>query len=307
MNILHLENGGPRSAPIFNQALLGRYEFEASRDYFQLGVLKKRKCGDIKTAIRNCDLILNGCPDYVDMLDGHWRKVIHYDFSDSPILTDFQTEIRSKAAKYFKRSRFDTDRVQRNDCYPLDYCALDEYYSEPVERDLDVGCFFSYGNPFLGQRRRNLLDCLRDWSPANSVIGSEDHGREARNAVAAKSEANPFIRYRDMLKRCKIVFTAYPEHWEGDSRTWEAFASGALVFKDEAWSKLPHYPIAGKHCEVFDAKCKDSIGLAVDKAVWYLRNEDIRRKVAAAGFDLVRRYHRPVNRLAYVLGHPALL
>ena len=45
-------------------------------------------------------------------------------------------------------------------------------------------------------------------------------------------------QYLDINRRAKILVTCNPSNWEGDFRTWEAMASGALVFVDEM-----HVPI----------------------------------------------------------------
>ena len=55
-------------------------------------------------------------------------------------------------------------------------------------------------------------------------------GTVSESGSAGRSGIHP--KYKQCLYDSKIVLHANPDSWEGDARTWEALASGALVFVD---------------------------------------------------------------------------
>jgi hypothetical protein len=122
-----------------------------------------------------------------------------------------------------------------------------------------------------------------------------------RRALFDPPEKNPFLEYLGMLKRARIVFTAYPDNWDGDSRTWEAFSSGALVFMDATSIPSPYPMTHGRHCFIFDARKPESIREAIDTAKYFLKNENERVAIALQGYKNACDHHRPVNRIEQVL------
>src|SRR5690606_5405636 len=134
------------------------------------------------------------------------------------------------------------------------HCALDEYYLKATEKKYDIGCFFDLNDPeHLGVRRHNLVKTLDSLNIENSLIGvSTGKKQAARMMVVDSRKNNPFYDFLKLQSQCKIIFTAQPSHCEGDNRTWEALASGGLVFLDNTFAPLENPLINEKHCIYYD-------------------------------------------------------
>lgn len=236
-----------------------------------------------------------------------WRKVVYYDKQDSPRLNEHRLR---QCCAYLKRSwPIDFERRSRplpnHPVLPMDYGVLHEYIlaSEPPSRDIDVTCAFRE-DPDIGWRRYGLVHALSlaRHRFGKTVIGSfTTQKRHGRRAIYQPSQNNPFLRYLHTLNRSRIVFTASPDNHGGDSRTWEALASGALVFKDD--SGIPSaYPLEhGKHCILYDSASEASIQEAIETADHFLRHESERAEIAKRGFEYARRHHAPAARIDAIL------
>jgi spore maturation protein CgeB len=95
------------------------------------------------------------------------------------------------------------------------------------------------------------------------------------------------------------VVTANPSDWEGDQRTWEALAAGALVFVDRL-----HAPMGGgaelrhgEHVVFYDNS--DSQGLA-RVLEHYLHHVEEASAIAERGRAFALRHHRARNRVEYM-------
>lgn len=227
-----------------------------------------------------------------------WHKTIHYDYRDTLKIE----EIANKCLKSFKRSIINRNNNEViEDLYKIkhiSHCALDEYYLNNFEKQYDIGCFFDINDPkHLGIRRFNLIQTLSSLNIKNSLIGkSTGKKQEARLAIFEEDKNNCFYQFLKFQSYCKIIFSAQPSHCEGDNRTWEAMASGGLVFLDKMNSYYINKLIDEKHCIFYDALDINSILEAYDKAKFYLKNEDKRLKIAINGFDFVRKYHTSIER-----------
>jgi len=102
------------------------------------------------------------------------------------------------------------------------------------------------------------------------------------------------------LKRSRIVVTCNPNKWEGDHRTWEAFASGALVFVDKMYTPMVHPLIDGEHCIFYEMS---EIGLRELRSVifYYLDNLTEAEEIARTGHEFTMKYHRASNRIDEIL------
>jgi hypothetical protein len=274
------------------------------RDYKSFGNTIM-KAGNVKAHLSNADVIMVSDREmYVDEIDkmGLWKKVIFYDYRDSCELV--QPMLKSK--QYFKRSLFegkDRKPIPLDRITPINHCCLNEYYEgygSPLT--YNIGCFFNKQNNNLGFRRRNILDALEKAEIPDSLIGfSTAHANDARTAISLPKLKNPFFEYLTLLHRCKIIFTAQPEPVDGDNRTWECFATRALVFKDLSYIPMQHKPVDGVHCFTYDATNTDSIKDAIEKASYYLKHEEERNRIAMAGHEFIKKYHRPRNRVQEML------
>lgn len=301
MKVFHIMNEA-RCSFIINQGLaqLGA-DFYTDHDFVSLGKVIKR--ASPISSMTDCDLILTGHAGFQELYDRHnlWDRVFFYEFRDSCAVQ----ESMLKANRYFKRSVScgpDRTPIKNKNIIPINHCALEEYYREPVEKDINIGCFFDENNHRLGTRRKNLLATLKAQNPPGSLIGvSTAHANPARLAIMKDTAHNPFVDYIEMLHRCKIVFNAQPTPVDGDLRTWEAMCSRALVFRDISYIPTPNALINGVHCIDYDASDLSSIERATKQANYYLDHPDERNKIAMAGFDFVHQHHRALNRVAYML------
>jgi hypothetical protein len=250
-----------------------------------------------------------GLSEMDEFFDAHdlWDRVVYYDKKDSP---ELDTQRLQQCCAYLKRSwpigseRHPRSRPERP-VLPMDYSLLAEYYrvAVPKVKDLDVVCPF-LDDPIIGARRYALVTGLEDARGrlGNCAIGGFPfRGRDGRRAILEPPQGNPYLDYLSTIKRAKILFTAYPEPQDGDSRTWEAFASGALVFKDKTHIPSAHPFVHGEHCIIYDATSTDSILEAIDLAVYYLAHESERARIASAGWAFARRHHLPASRMDEIM------
>jgi len=104
--------------------------------------------------------------------------------------------------------------------------------------------------------------------------------------------------YFSTLKRTKIILSCQPENWEGDSRTWEALSSGALLFLDETYTPVPNPLEHEKHVVFYNPNDLDDLK---DKIEYYLSHTDEADKIAKNGFNHAMKYHRTINRIDHIL------
>jgi len=229
-------------------------------------------------------------------------KLIMIDTSDHP-MPDLLTGRRGRLA-LFKRSwpkKVDEGRrvsgfydfkTQFLNVYPTGYGIVHEYL--PLEkfnykRNIDVLCSL---RPFDGPTspRETTIAWMKSFKESmkrldirvGSITGGSrevvDHG------------------YQETLNKAKIIVTANPMKWEGDSRLYEALAAGALVFVDFLYTPMEHPLIHEEHVIFFDTSAGKKNEL-FDKLNFYLKNEKRRKQVAWRGYLHAMRYYRAVNRM----------
>jgi hypothetical protein len=322
LKILHLFNfsKGSRYHSMISQGLFFHKNISAcyAMPFISLGTIVKKAEENLMDAASKADYILRcndehfGFTDVDKFLDinNYWKKVVYYDKKDSPAI---DTKRLETCAAYIKRSwTKGFDRKERpplpRPVLPLDFSLLSEYFHHkdtPV-KDIDTAYLFPRVSDFkkIGRRRFNVLVELtkEKESLGNAIIGCATAGaRHGRRAIFDPPANNPFLEYIRILKRSRIIFTAYPDEWDGDSRTWEAFSSGALVFMDASFIPSPYPMIHGRHCFIYDARNFDSIKKAIDTAKYYLKNEGERKAIADEGFRYACEHHHPVNRMDQIL------
>lgn len=302
--IYHIANCGRGSMSITQGLLQLRLPFETSQTYSSLGkVIKKAK---IPKDFRKYSLILCGNDSFAKKFDKQkvWNKVSFYEYKDS---CQVNKQMLDKAKWYFKRSvSCGPERTPITESViPLNHCVMDEYIlDEHYDRIFDIGCFFDKDNWRLGNRRKTMLDTLEEANLENSLIGtSTSHAQKARMAVSGNEDTGNFIQFLKMMKQCKIIFTAQPEKVDGDNRTWEAIASGALVFADHSFIPTPNPLVNEEHFVLYDASDKQSVLDAIEKAKWFLDHDQEREKIAKKGYQHAMEYHRCCNRVQFILDH----
>lgn len=319
LKIVHLFNfhKGSRYHAMISQGLYAHPDIEVSfaMPFVSLGNIVSPADQNLQDSLVKADYIFR-CDDkhfefdeidrFLDV-NGLWSKVIYYDFKDS---SDIDYHRLSTCAAYIKRSwtkGIDRDPVQMPDIpiLPVDFSLLDEYFERaaPEKKDIDI-CYMFPPDKRIGIRRYNVykeLDAQKS-SFKNAAIGMlTTFAQIGRRGIFNPPENNPFLDYLDYLKRSKIVFTAFPDPWDGDSRTWEAFSSEALVFMDTTAIPSPKPFISGKHCFIYDARKPESIRNAIATAKGLLNDEKTRLAIAKEGLNYVCSFHKPVNRINRIL------
>lgn len=312
--IVHLFNLGSRFPSQISQGLIASPGIHVS---FNKSVISLGK--EIVPATRTLyeDLFNADCifrcndehfqiPEIDDFMDqnGLWKKMVYYDFKDA---ADIEYHRLEQCLVYAKRSwleGLERKAIPVSDprIIPLDFCILNEYLeiNAPKKRVFDIAYLFKPEKE-IGIRRYNVLTQLRAAGFNNALIGAcSAAGRTGRRAIYCSPDNNPWVQYLKSLKQSKIVFTAFPDYWDGDSRTWEAFASGAMVFMDQTGIPSPHPFEHGKHCYIYNALDQDSITAAINKAVYYLQHDNERESIAETGYRFALEHHRPVNRIKQI-------
>ncbi|MBD3393032.1 MAG: glycosyltransferase, partial [Chitinivibrionales bacterium] len=317
--IVHLFNfsKGSRYHAMISQGLYFHPDVEVTyaMPFVSLGAVVQEAGKDLSRSMIEADYIFRcndahfGFDEVDDFLDRNdlWGKVVYYDKKDEPGLDMHRL---NTCAAYVKRSwtvgyNRDPRPAPPKPILPLDFGLLSEYYVDPIpaKKDIDVAYLFP-PKPEIGQRRYRVYTGLMQAreSLGNSMIGMCTAGAvRGRRALFEKPESNVLLEYLRALKRARIVFTAYPDKWDGDSRTWEAFASGAMVFMDAATIPSPHPLVHCRHCYIYDARDPDSIRDAIAAARFYLRNDKARRTIALAGYKYAGNHHRALHRVAQIL------
>ena len=213
-----------------------------------------------------------------------------------------------KCFAYFKRSW--VDRVESPDrkyatkkviprpphYHPLTMAIMDEFIiNEDVERDLVLSCPLRRDKKGWHLNRIRVLELLEKMN----IQGKAQIGEF--NAGHMRRFNEPDMRdYFSLLKRSRIVVTCNPNRWEGDHRTWEAFASGALVFVDKIYTPMVHPLIDGKHCIFYEMS--DSGLLKLEERIeYYLEHDELAYDIARGGHEFTMKYHRASNRIDEIL------
>ena len=97
-----------------------------------------------------------------------------------------------------------------------------------------------------------------------------------------------------------MVVNCNPTRWEGDNRTWEAFANGALVFVDKIYAPMANPLIDGKHC-IFYEMSPAGLEELRQKILYFLKETGHADDIARAGHEFTMKYHRASNRIDEIL------
>jgi len=207
---------------------------------------------------------------------------------------------------YFKRSwsrsvnegRYTTRQAVKHssNMYPLTMAIMDEFIvSEDIERDIALSC------TLREKERKGHIDRIRVLRLLESmnIKGTTQIGQLNRGNMKCFNDERMCDYFR-LLKRSRIVVTCNPSKWEGDHRTWEAFANGALVFVDRTLTPLRHPLIDGEHCIFYDLSDR-GLQILKHKIFYYLRNPGQANAIAKRGHEFAMKYHRTTNRIDEIL------
>jgi len=178
--------------------------------------------------------------------------------------------------------------------HPLILAIMDEFIiKKEIKRDIVLSCplRINPGNP----NRQRVLDLVGKMD----IQGKTQIGVLNSGSIRAFNDSNMKDYFR-LLKRSQIIVTCNPSKWEGDHRTWEAFANGALVFVDKMYTSTTHPLVDGKHCIFYDLSDKGLKELQ-EKIFYFLKHTKEAKAIAKVGHDFTMKYHRASNRIDEIL------
>eukprot|EP00668_Euglena_longa_P000216 GGOE01000298.1.p1 GENE.GGOE01000298.1~~GGOE01000298.1.p1 ORF type:complete len:522 (-),score=69.66 GGOE01000298.1:158-1603(-) len=254
-------------------------------------------------------------PDFVSSVNISWilsrftRRTIVIDFSDHRVCGSryqWYDIPPYRSLVYFKRAFIEREGGKSvrgpNFCplnvAPMHYAIFDQWIFPRTfpwhRRPWDVVCTLrareSSFSPSSGGRWAVMqwLKGIRDSWPFRMSLGPIT--RSSDNCIDEK--------YLRLLHSAKVVVTCQPAHWETDFRTWEAMASGALVFVDAIVTPLPFAPVDKVHWVVYNPF--DERGF-LRTLRHYLDNPEEAAAIARAGQLHALQHHRTVSRMDHVL------
>lgn len=181
--------------------------------------------------------------------------------------------------------------------HPIMFAIMDEFIlEEELERDILLSCTL---RPTRKQgkhlNRERVVALLKDMKiQGKTQIDPYTAGSQR------KFNDSRMKKYFRLLKRSRMVVTCNPGRWDGDHRTWEALASGALVFVDKMYFPLAHPLIDGKHCIFYEPSDMGLMELR-KRILYYIQNPGEAEVIAKRGHEFAMKYHRTSNRIDEIL------
>ena len=226
-------------------------------------------------------------------------KTVFIDYHDKPYMV-----FDVGCLAYFKRSwveevnegYYSNKRVRSwaSNFYPLIPAIMDEFIiDENIERVIVLSCTI---RPHARHHNRGrILNFIKRMNiQGKKQIGEFNQGHMNRFDDPEMRE------YFRLLKRSRIVLTCNPSRWEGDKRTWEAFANGALVFVDKMYTPMTHPLVDGKHC-IFYSLSDYGLEELRKKILYFLKETGHAEEIAHAGHEFTMKYHRASSRIDEIL------
>lgn len=227
-------------------------------------------------------------------------KTVFIDYHDKPYMV-FDVDCMA----YFKRSwveevnegYYSTKRVRSwpSHFHPLMPAIMDEFIiDEDIERDIVLSCTV---RPHVRHHNKGrLLNFIKRMNiQGKTQIGELNQGHMNRFNDPEMRE------YFRLLKRSRIVVTCNPSRWEGDKRTWETLANGALVFVDKMYTPMVHPLVDDKHCIFYDFSDRGFMNLE-HRILYFLENSVQAEAIAREGHEFAMKYHRSSSRIDDILG-----
>ena len=244
---------------------------------------------------------------YVDKYKEHYtqmfprEKTVIIDYHDSPTWYFHVPHF-----VYFKRSwsrsvnegRYNSRQIVKHppNMHPLTMAIMDEFIvSEDMKRDIVLSC------TLREKERRGHIDRIRILRLLERMNIQGNVQIEQLNRGNMKSFNDKRMQdYFRLLKRSRIVVTCNPSKWEGDHRTWEAFANGALVFVDRTLTPLVHPLIDGEHC-IFYELSNRGLGELRKNIKYFMDYPEEAEVIAKTGHEFAMKHHRTSNRIDEIL------
>ncbi len=228
-----------------------------------------------------------------------WKKTVLIDYHDKHYKifdVDCLAYFKRSWVKQVDKRNYTTKRIRLwpSNFYPLTFAIMDEFIvEEDLERNVALSCTI---RPHA--RHPNRPRVLKFIKGMN-IQGKTQIG-ELNQGTMKRFDDFDMREYFKLLKRSRIVVTCNPGMWEGDHRTWEAFANGALVFVDKMYTPMIHSLVDGEHCIFYDLSDKGLKELR-HKIMYFMKNKVIADHIAKTGYDFTMKYHRASNRIDEIL------
>jgi len=173
---------------------------------------------------------------------------------------------------------------------------MDEFIiGKDIERDIVLSCTLRKEVRYGHFDRVRVLELLGSMDiEGKAVIGS------LSKRIMRRFGESDMREYFKILRRSRIVVTCNPSEHEGDHRTWEAFANGALVFVDRTLTPLRYPLIDGEHCIFYELNNRGLSNLR-KKIYYFLEHTEEADTIAKAGHKFTMKYHRTTNRIDEIL------
>jgi hypothetical protein len=220
-------------------------------------------------------------------------------------LNDKSSFARVDCLCYFKRSVVTSYNPKINSikqpiqlpsrCYKITYGIFDQFLLPDQEKTIDIGCFFGDRNISHNYNRSKAFKIAEKFSKEYSCF----LGLVTEDNTVGRGHFDK--KYLEILKRTKIIVHCQPDRWDGDTRTWEAFASGALVAVDKIFGLPDPQFIDREHCILYDSNTLQGFQYLEESLRYYLEYPEERERVALAGYQLAMNHHRLSNRIDYML------
>ncbi len=183
--------------------------------------------------------------------------------------------------------------------FPIMEMCLPEYLMFKSIKDIEISCTLRTSGKGDTPNRKRIFEHMKKYTEYG-LIGALDEKKLGKLAWKNRTSSNlpaNVVEYLKILARSKVIVTCGPSSWEGDSRLWEALASGACVISDEICAKFPRKPEHGKHILYYDVQDLRSLDDQIDLA---LNNPDVAERIGLNGQRLSMNYHTPEKRLKYI-------
>ena len=254
--------------------------------------------------------LVEHCPFHTQfrpIKDKYIEKTILLDYGDDPGNVIDADDFRWRL--YFKRSCVDRSNgtvmsYGGRAVQPTAYCAVNDMCTPPARADerrsVDVSCLFDdcvVDVPHYMLGRGRLLKFAKRLADAHPHLTMQI-GTVSEPGPVGRSSIDP--RYKQCLYDSKIVLHANPDPWEGDSRLWEALASGALVFVDRMYAPIGNPLIDGEHLIFYDLT-DQGVETLERKIIHYLNHDAERQEIGMQGRELVITHHRSIDRVAEII------
>ncbi len=248
--------------------------------------------------------LVDHCPFHAEfrpIKDKYKERTILLDYDDDSGMIFDAADFRWRL--YFKRSCVDRESGRVMDyaglpIIPTAYCVVNDIAEPPVgyqnTRRIDVSCLFDdyvTGSDYFKRGRGRLLRFARHLSATRRL--AMQIGPVSSSGAVGRSNIHP--DYKRCLYDSRIILHANPDWWEGDARTWESLASGALVFVDRLYAPLEHPLVDGRHLIFYDFS-DEGIARLEQQVVHFLAHEPERARIGTAGRTFVLAHHRSIDR-----------